>query len=202
MIGKFISIIRSRQRRSRLGFAMRYIDCGRSEFAETFSLRVDYPKTDKKYLQVGDECIIGGNFIFESQEGVVTIGDGTYIGASSFICRSAINIGCNVTIAWGTTLYDHNSHSTDHIQRRNDQQLQLQNMRQGLPMTENKNWSTVDSRPITIGDDAWIGMNVLILKGVTIGQGAIVGAGSVVVKDVEPFTVVGGNPAVVIKRLR
>ena len=50
-------------------------------------------------------------------------------------------------------------------------------------------------------DDAWIGMNVLILKGVTIGQGAIVGAGSVVTRDVPEWTVVAGNPAKVVKRL-
>lgn len=45
------------------------------------------------------------------------------------------------------------------------------------------------------------GFNVGILKGVTIGKGAIIGAGSVVTKDVEPFTIVAGNPAKIIKRL-
>lgn len=47
-----------------------------------------------------------------------------------------------------------------------------------------KNWDVVNSKPITICNDAWIGMNCIILKGVTIGEGAIVGAGSVVTKDV------------------
>ena len=45
-------------------------------------------------------------------------------------------------------------------------------------------------------------MNVIILKGVTIGEGAIVGAGSVVTRSVPPFTVVAGNPARVIKELK
>lgn len=44
-------------------------------------------------------------------------------------------------------------------------------------------------------------MNAIILKGVTIGEGAIVGAGSVVTKDVPPWTVVAGNPARVVKKL-
>lgn len=57
-----------------------------------------------------------------------------------------------------------------------------------------------ESRPVRIGRDAWVGMACVVLPGVTIGEGAIVGAGSVVVKDVEPFTVVAGSPAKFIKR--
>ena len=53
--------------------------------------------------------------------------------------------------------------------------------------------------PITICDGVWIGARAIILPGVTIGEGAIVAAGAVVTKDVEPFTVVGGNPAKFIK---
>lgn len=46
-----------------------------------------------------------------------------------------------------------------------------------------------------IGIDSWIGVGAIILNGVTIGDGAVVGAGAVVTKDVEPFTIVAGNPA-------
>ncbi len=53
--------------------------------------------------------------------------------------------------------------------------------------------------PIKVGDDVWIGYGATILSGVTIGQGAVIAAGSVVVKDVEPYSVVGGNPAKLIK---
>ena len=53
---------------------------------------------------------------------------------------------------------------------------------------------------IHIGDDVWIGARAIILPGVTIGEGAIVAAGAVVTKDVEPWTVVGGNPAKFIKK--
>ena len=54
--------------------------------------------------------------------------------------------------------------------------------------------------PITICDGVWIGARAIVLPGVTIGEGAIVAAGAVVTKDVEPWTVVGGNPARVIKK--
>lgn len=55
------------------------------------------------------------------------------------------------------------------------------------------------SAPIVIGDHVWIGMNVIVLKGVTIGEGAVVSAGSVVTKDVPPHSLVAGVPAKVVK---
>ena len=54
--------------------------------------------------------------------------------------------------------------------------------------------------PIAIGSDAWIAAWAIVLPGLTIGNGAVVAAGSVVAKDVEPWTVVGGNPAKNIKK--
>ena len=56
------------------------------------------------------------------------------------------------------------------------------------------------TKPITIMDNVWIATGAMILPGVTIGEGAVVAAGAVVVKDVEPWTVVGGNPAKFIKK--
>lgn len=53
--------------------------------------------------------------------------------------------------------------------------------------------------PIKIEDGVWIGARAILLPGVTIGEGAVVAAGAVVTKDVAPWTVVGGNPARVIK---
>jgi putative colanic acid biosynthesis acetyltransferase WcaF len=54
--------------------------------------------------------------------------------------------------------------------------------------------------PIEIGEDAWVAASSIVGKGIKIGNGAIVALGSVVVKDVEPWTIVGGNPAKFIKR--
>jgi acetyltransferase-like isoleucine patch superfamily enzyme len=56
------------------------------------------------------------------------------------------------------------------------------------------------SRPVRIGDDCWIGVNSTVLPGVTIGRGAIVGANTVVVRDVQPYEVVGGVPARLLRR--
>lgn len=57
-----------------------------------------------------------------------------------------------------------------------------------------------DNRPVEIGNDVWIGANVIILPGVTIADGAILAAGAVVTKDVEPYSIVGGVPANVIRK--
>ena len=54
--------------------------------------------------------------------------------------------------------------------------------------------------PIVIGANAWVAAWSIVLPGVTVGEGAVVGAGSVVTKDVAPWTVVAGNPARVVKR--
>jgi len=53
---------------------------------------------------------------------------------------------------------------------------------------------------ITIGNDVWIGFNATIMAGVTIGDGAIIATNSTVIKDVEPYSIVGGNPAIEIKK--
>ncbi len=58
----------------------------------------------------------------------------------------------------------------------------------------------LETRPITIGDNVWIATGAMVLPGVRIGEGAVIGAGAVVTKDVEPWMVVVGNPAKVIKR--
>lgn len=55
--------------------------------------------------------------------------------------------------------------------------------------------------PVIVGDHVWIGSNATILPGVTLGEWSVVAAGAVVSKDVEPYTVVGGVPAKVIKRV-
>ncbi|MEC4726567.1 acyltransferase [Shewanella sp. D64] len=57
-------------------------------------------------------------------------------------------------------------------------------------------------QPVIISTGAWIGANAIILPGVTVGQNSVVGAGSVVTKDVPPFTVVAGQPARIIKQLK
>jgi maltose O-acetyltransferase len=57
-----------------------------------------------------------------------------------------------------------------------------------------------EDEPVIIEDDVWIGSRVIILPGIRVGHGSIIGAGAVVTEDVEPYTIIGGNPAKVIGR--
>jgi maltose O-acetyltransferase len=56
-----------------------------------------------------------------------------------------------------------------------------------------------EKRPVEIGDDVWIGARAVLLPGVKVGDGAVIAAGAIVTKEVAPYTIVGGNPARVIK---
>jgi len=64
-----------------------------------------------------------------------------------------------------------------------------------------KNWDRIGHAPVRIDDRAWIGFNVSVLKGVTIGRGAVIGACSVVTRDIPPYALAVGNPARVIRML-
>lgn len=153
-------------------------------------------------VHIGHDTMVACSFIFESAQGRVSIGDRTFInGGTKIIARERVEIGADVTIAWDCTIYDHNSHSLDWRHRANDIARQLADHRAGRSMIDGKDWSTVRARPIIIHDKVWIGFGCTILGGVSIGEGAVIGAGSVVRADVEPWTVVAGNPAVIIKKL-
>lgn len=156
----------------------------------------------KQRISIGNDCVLGCSFVFESEQGRVSIGDRSFINSGTqLISRSQIEIGDDVTIAWGCCIYDHDSHSLDWRARIEDLRCLREDLRAGRDPLASKDWSVVRTKPICICDKAWIGMNAIILKGVTIGEGAVVAAGSVVTKDVSSWTVVAGNPACVVKHI-
>lgn len=156
---------------------------------------------ERRYVEIGEGGCVGAKLMFESNEGSITIGDGCYIASSvSLISRSSIRIGNHVGIAWGASVYDHDSQSIDPVHRRSAYAL-FNRHYDSDEQYSTIDWSHVGSAPIVIEDDAWIGFDAVILKGVTIGQGSIVAARSVVTKDVPPYSVVAGNPARVVKSL-
>lgn len=173
-----------------------------SYYSNNFKVDIRQPQNGKQFLSVGSHCVLDGNYIFETNKGFISIGDRVHIGGSTFISRNSIVIENDVTIAWDCLFYDHNSHSTKWSERCHDTEQEYKDIREGLNSIANKNWDVVKSAPIHICSKAWIGTGCKILKGVTIGEGAIVAAGSVVTKDVPPWTMVGGNPAQVVKRIK
>jgi len=138
-------------------------------------------------IRIGDNVFLGNRQawilqknLFERPE--LLIGSETSINYRVVIsveCR--VEIGKRCRIAEEVKIFDNNSHN-----------IHYQDRRQTLE----------DVAAVRIEDDVWIGMNSIILKGVNIGRGAVVAAGSVVTKSVPEETLVGGNPAAVIKKIR
>lgn len=169
---------------------------------ENFNLELHAPQNGHTYLSIGEKSMIDASFVFETESGHISVGNRVHIGGGTqLISRDGITIGNDVIIAWNCTIYDHNSHSILWEERKDDVTLEWESAKSGNSPLCNKNWSVVKSAPIRICDKAWLGFGVTVLKGVTIGEGAVVAAGSVVTKDVPPYTVVGGNPAAVIRTL-
>lgn len=129
---------------------------------------------------------------FDRPGAEVEIGARTFIGRSLIVSAESVSIGSDVLISWGCTITDHDSHSTDFRLRRNDVVDWL---------SGNKDWTHVRRSPVRICDKVWMGFNTIVLKGVTIGEGAVVAAGSVVTRDVPPWTMVAGNPARIVKEV-
>jgi acetyltransferase-like isoleucine patch superfamily enzyme len=177
-----------------------YIEKGDSILLENFVITTNSLRSIK-CVRIGDDNMLDCKIIIESADGQVLVGNRTFIGCSTIICRTKIEFGNNIFVAWGVTFYDHDSHSIDFKYRQLDIKQQLEDYRKGFSFIKNKNWAVVNSSPIKICDNAWIGMNAIILKGVEIGEGAIVAAGSVVTKNVDPWTMVAGNPARLVRQL-
>lgn len=144
-------------------------------------------------LAIGARSMVSAHVVFEKPSARLTIGDRTFIGGKSMfsVCES-VRIGSDVMISWGCTIADHDSHSLDFRHRASD----VENWLDGR-----KDWTHVRNAPVTICDKVWIGFNCSILKGVTIGEGAVVAANSNVTRNVDPWTLVAGNPARAIRRL-
>lgn len=124
-----------------------------------------------------------GSKVYSNPE--LIIGDNTHLGYQMGIAVGRkITIGSHVLIANRVSLAGYDLHPLDPVRRTNNE-----------PPDES------GCGDIEIKDYAWIGMNCLIMKGVTIGKASIVAAGSVVTKDVPDFCIVAGNPAKVVKVL-
>jgi maltose O-acetyltransferase len=118
----------------------------------------------------------------------VSIGEGTVINAHLTLYdeyQGLITIGQRVAIATGVTIVASSWPNNSHIS-------QLDYVCENL----------IKTVPVILEDDVWIGTNVVILPGVTIGRGAIIGAGAVVTHDIPPYSIAVGIPAHVIRHLQ
>lgn len=124
----------------------------------------------------------------------VTIGRGTYLmGDGHFEYtspKSPVSIGNFCSIARDVRFMTDAEHHMDLVTTFPLEQMYFGGERHPAPTKDG----------IVVGHDVWLGYRALIMGGVTIGNGAVIGAGSVITKDVEPYSVYAGNPARFIKR--
>ena len=162
----------------------------------TNTAKVENTQKDKSKIFLGKATLIEGRLLVFKYGGEIKLGEYVYVGVNSNVWSGeSVTIGNNVLISHNVNIIDTNSHEIDHIERSERYKSLLIN---GHP----KDKTSIITAPIIIEDDVWISFGVTILKNVTIGKGAIIAANSVVTKNVPSFTLVAGNPAIVIKKLK
>lgn len=139
--------------------------------------------------KIGKNFHCGRGVFLWARDGI-EIGNDFYIGKFSII-ETNCKIGHGVIIANNVGIVGRYDHNYSKI---------------GVPVRlspcirdDNYDWKGVDQWTV-IGDDVWIGFGAIIMSGVTISRGAIIAAGSVVTKDVSPYSIVAGIPARVVKQ--
>ena len=160
----------------------------------------------------GDRCIIGKNAILNiPKAGKLTLGSNCYIGRyveigtgntitignhSSIQDRSVIlgdiTIGDNCLFSYNVYISSGRHYF--------DFKPWLSIRQQDKLVGQDKILAVAHSRPVVIEDDCFIGINVVIMPGITIGKGVVIGANSVVTKNVSPYSIIGGSPARLIKK--
>ena len=141
-------------------------------------------QSEKGAIKIGKNCKIDDLVVIKTGfNGSITIKPNVSIYYSTLIdSQSRLEIGENTLISPFCYIcnYDHKFENTD------------------KPIKE----QGYNPKPVIIGSDVWVGARTVILKGVRIGKGAVIGGGSVVTKDIPPYSVAVGNPARVVKKRR
>ena len=123
--------------------------------------------------------------IIVGKKGDLIIGDNVGMSSTAIVCHNRIEIGNNVNIGGNVVIYDTDFHSINPQDR----------------LYRKKDIENTKTKPVKIGNNAFIGAHSTILKGVTIGNNSVVGACSVVTKSIPENEIWGGNPAKKIKDL-
>jgi acetyltransferase-like isoleucine patch superfamily enzyme len=152
---------------------------------------VNLAEQDK--VTIRSKAIVRG-MLKNEQGGRIELGPGVYIGDGVIISAATeVVIGAYTMMAHGVQIFDNNTHPIDAVERVKHLRM-IVGEEPPLPVSIGKG-------AIHIGRRCWIGMNSLVLKGVTIGDNTIIGAGSVVVNDIPEGVVAVGNPARVARSL-
>ena len=152
----------------------------------------------KGSIKIGDNFTVNSRFhsnlvgltnkaIFSTYgKGTIEIGDNCGFSGTVISARKSIKIGNRTLIGGNSRIYDHDYHS----------------LNPKLRLVHETDFENVRSASVVVGEDVFIGVNVIVLKGVNIGDGSVIAAGSVVtLREIPPNSLVAGNPAKIIKQL-
>lgn len=157
--------------------------------------KIKNARGDSNKIVVGRHSRILGELFTFAHGGEIKIGEWCYVGEGTRIWSAAsVVIGNRVLISHNANIFDSLTHPLGAAARHR----QIREIfTRGHPLE-----ISLDESAVRIGDDAWIGAGAMVLRGVTVGEGGIVAAGAVVTKDVPAFSIVAGNPAVLIREIR
>ncbi len=123
-------------------------------------------------IGINHRCVMSTN----SSDSILIIGERCSFSGVSIRCFKSISIGNDVRMGANCVILDGDGHQND--------------------------FRTRENRPVVIGDHVWLGANVTVMKGVTIGENSLIGMGSVVTKDIPANVVAAGNPCRVIREIQ
>jgi len=138
-------------------------------------------------------CYAGCSFAV-GENGRCTVGDFTLLNGALIMVEERIDIGSYCLVSWNVGIADSDFHPLEPAQRFIDAQALAPFFKDRPPRPKLK------TARVKIGDNVWIGMGAVILKGVSIGDNSVVAAGAIVTKSIPPNTIVAGNPAEVVKQ--
>src|SRR5947208_1849973 len=142
-------------------------------------------------LRLGDHVSVYAGCSFAlGVNGSAVVGDFTLLNGALVMADERIEIGSHCLISWNVGIADSDFHPLEPAQRLIDAHAVAPFYKDRPPRPK------LETRPVKISDNVWIGMNAVILKGVTIGENSVVAAGAVVTKSVPANCVVAGNPTV------
>ncbi|WP_281291052.1 acyltransferase [Thiohalocapsa marina] len=132
-------------------------------------------------IALGDRVAINDAVVINANRGFVRLGERSWLGPFCLVYgNGGVTIGRNVLIAGHSSI-----NTVSHAAERCD-----------VPIND----QPVLTDPVVIEDDCWLGLNVVVLQGVTIGRGCIIGAGAVVTRSIPPWSIAVGVPARVVGR--
>ena len=152
-------------------------------------------KTARALVFGNHVSVYGGCSFSIGANGNCSVGDFTLLNGALVMAEERIEIGAHCLISWNVGIADSDFHPLEPAQRLIDSHALAPFFKDRPPRPR------IRTAPVIISDNVWIGMNAVILKGVTIGENSVVAAGAVVTKSVPANVVVAGNPAVVTKQL-